>query len=124
MRCWAGPRRPQATDASRSSSDVGVAVQVQVDASSGIELILGAASDPTFGTTVMVGTGGTMAGILQDRVIELPPLSERLARRMLQNLRSWPLLQGQRGQPGVDVERIVEVLVRLPHLLVEQPAIQ
>ncbi len=102
----------------------GVAVQAQVDASSGIELILGTASDPTFGSTVMIGTGGTMAEILHDRVIELPPLNERLARRMLESLRSWPILQGQRGQPGVDVDRVIEALVRLSYLVVEQPAIQ
>ena len=47
-----------------------------------------------FGHVLMVGAGGTRAERFKDRVLELPPLSERLARRMLQSLQTWPLLAG------------------------------
>ena len=49
----------------------------------GQELIIGAMRDVAFGTVLLVGTGGTSAELFQDRALELPPLTERLARRML-----------------------------------------
>src|SRR5690606_20877615 len=84
--------------ASRSDARIdGVTVQQMVTASKGVELILGAKQDPVFGSVILVGTGGVTAEVFQDRALELPPLNERLARRMLESLRSWPLLKGYRG---------------------------
>ena len=73
----------------RPDADVaGVTVQRMVVAPSGRELIVGAKRDPVFGAVLLVGAGGTTAELYQDRALELPPLSERLARRMLESLRS------------------------------------
>ncbi|MCA9188168.1 MAG: bifunctional acetate--CoA ligase family protein/GNAT family N-acetyltransferase [Pirellulaceae bacterium] len=101
----------------------GVTVQRMVANPSGRELIVGAKRDPVFGTVLLVGAGGTTAELFQDRALELPPLSERLARRMLKSLRSWPLLQGYRGHPGVNVDRLIEVLMRLSYLVADYPEI-
>lgn len=101
----------------------GVTVQRMVAAGGGVELILGARKDPVFGTVLMVGMGGIAAEILGDRSLALPPLDERLARRMLEALRIWPLLRGYRGRPGVDVTRLVEVLIRFSHLIADHPEI-
>ena len=90
----------------------------------GRELIVGARRDAVFGTVLLVGAGGTAAELFQDRALELPPLSERLARRMLESLRSWPLLQGYRGRPGVNIERLIEVLMRLSYLVADYPEIE
>ena len=68
--------------------------------------------------------GGITAELLKDRVLELPPLNERLARRMLEKLRCWPLLTGYRGRPPVDIDRLLEVLVRFSYLIAEFPQIQ
>jgi acetyltransferase len=94
-----------------------------VVAPSGRELIIGAKRDPVFGTVLLVGAGGTNAELFHDRALELPPLSEHLARRMLESLQSWPLLQGYRGRPGVHLERLVEVLMRLSYLVADYPEI-
>ena len=57
-----------------------------------------------------------------DRIqARLQSLDERLARRMLESLRCWPLLQGYRGRPGVDVEQLIEVLIRFSYLLADWP---
>jgi acetyltransferase len=101
----------------------GVNVQPMIQAKHGQELIVGAKQDATFGAVMMIGLGGTAAEVLQDRALGLPPLSESLARQMLESLRSWPLLEGYRGQPGVDLEALVQVLVRLSRLVVDHPAI-
>jgi acetyltransferase len=101
----------------------GVTVQHMVVASNGHELIVGAKRDRVFGMVMLVGAGGTMAELFADRALELPPLSERLARRMLESLRSWSLLTGYRGRPSVNVERLVEVLMRLSYLVADYPEI-
>lgn len=99
----------------------GVTLQPMITAARGIELLIGAKQDPIFGSVILVGAGGVTAELLQDHALELPPLNERLARRMLESLRCWPLLQGYRGRPGVDVERLIETLIRFSYLVADSP---
>ena len=99
----------------------GVTLQPMVTAARGVELLVGAKRDPVFGSVLLVGAGGVMAELLQDRALELPPLDELFARRMLESLRVWPLLQGYRGRPGVDVDRVIEVLIRFSTLVTDWP---
>ncbi len=101
----------------------GVSVQKMVRAGDGIEMILGVKKDPTFGTVVMVGMGGTAAEIYGDRAIGFPPLNERLARRMLDKLRMRPLLHGYRGRPAVAVDKLIEALIRLSYLAADFPEV-
>jgi len=101
----------------------GVTVQRMVSFPRGLELIVGAKTDPVFGPVLMVGLGGTSAELLHDHALELPPLDEHLARRMLESLRSWPLLAGYRGRPALAVDRLIEVLIRCSYLLAELPEI-
>jgi RimJ/RimL family protein N-acetyltransferase len=51
-------------------------------------------------------------------------LNERLARRMLESLRSWPLLNGFRGRTAADIDRLVEVVMRFSYLVADHPEIQ
>jgi acetyltransferase len=102
----------------------GVAVQEMIADSTGQELILGAKKDETFGAVLLLGMGGVTAELLKDRVLELPPLNERLAHRMLTKLRCWPLLKGYRGRPGVDIDQLLEVLIRFSYLIADSPQLQ
>ncbi len=112
----AARRRPQARLE-------GVTVQPMINSRSGIELILGIKKDPVFGTVIMVGQGGTSAEIFADTALGFPPLNERLARRMLESLKIWPLLQGYRGAAGVDIAGLCELLIRLSYLAADFPEI-
>lgn len=102
----------------------GVTVQPMFESDDGLELIVGAKQDATFGTVMLVGTGGTAAECFHDRALGLPPLNERSARHMLESLLSWPLLRGYRGKPGADIDRLIEVLIRFSHLIADSPEIQ
>ena len=102
----------------------GATVQRMVEKAAGVELIVGAKRDPVFGPVIMVGQGGVAAEVFQDHALELPPLNERLARRMLESLRSWPLLQGYRGRPAVALDRLIEVLMRFSYLIADAAEIQ
>ncbi|MFO0948198.1 MAG: bifunctional acetate--CoA ligase family protein/GNAT family N-acetyltransferase [Planctomycetota bacterium] len=101
----------------------GVTVQNMVRVDRAVELIVGAKRDATFGSVLMVGMGGVTAELLRDRAIGMPPLNERLARRMLESLRCWPLLVGFRGRPPVAVEKLVEVILRISSMIAHFPEI-
>lgn len=73
------------------------------DLASGIELIVGARWDSRFGPTVLVGMGGTATEVLRDVRVALAPIDETAATRMIERLRTAPLLYGHRGKPAVDV---------------------
>ena len=93
----------------------GVIVQRQVTGS--VELIVGATTDPILGPAVTVGFGGVLAEMLADTAVRPVPLTEADAREMLRALRGWPVLQGVRGTPAVDVDAVVDVIVAVASLV-------
>lgn len=84
----------------------------------GREIILGGKRDASFGPLVLVGLGGIYAEVLSDVSIRLAPLFAGEAREMISQLRGVKLLRGVRGQPPVDQEAIVSLLMKLSHLMV------
>lgn len=100
---------------------LGVSVQPMISTRDAVEMIVGSKKDPVFGSVVMVGMGGVTAEVLHDRVLGLPPLTEALARRMLHQLQGWPLLSGFRGRAGVDVDALIDVLIRFSYLVADAP---
>jgi len=101
----------------------GVTVQKMIRAEDSLELIVGIKKDPVFGTVILAGMGGVGAELLGDRSLGFPPLNERLAKRMLEELRMWPLFTGYRGRKPINVEALVEVLIRLSYLAADYPEI-
>jgi acetyltransferase len=85
----------------------------------GLELILGARTDPIYGPFLMVGLGGVQAEALRDTAISLLPVDERSARAMLQSLRAKALLGAFRGQPPCDVEAVVAAMLNLGQIFLE-----
>jgi acyl-CoA synthetase (NDP forming) len=79
----------------------------------GAEVIVGARRDPAFGPVVLVGFGGTAVEILKDVAIAPAPVTADVARRMIGSLRMAPILHGARGAPRLDVEAIVDAVVRV-----------
>jgi acyl-CoA synthetase (NDP forming) len=102
--------------------DVPVPVLVQ-PVVSGVEVALGVLRDPGFGPLVMVGAGGVATNVWNDRVFLLPPISPQDAGRALRSLRIWPLLEGFRGSPRVDIEDLVDRIVGLGRLVEDVPEI-
>lgn len=79
----------------------------------GVELIAGVSRDPVFGPVVMVGMGGIHAEILKDVAVQVAPVSEEEAARMIRSLRMYPLLDGARGQAKSDVGAAARTVARL-----------
>ncbi|MBN1386827.1 MAG: bifunctional acetate--CoA ligase family protein/GNAT family N-acetyltransferase [Bacteroidales bacterium] len=102
----------------------GITVQPMIDMSGSIEMILGIKSDPVFGTVILAGAGGVTAELYRDKSLGFPPLNERLARRMLEQLKIWPLLKGYRGSRPVDMDKLLETMIRLSYLAADYPEIK
>jgi len=87
------------------------------------EVILGMNRDPRFGPLMMFGMGGTMVEVMKDVSFYLAPLTSDEAKQMLMSTRTYKMLQGVRGEEGVDIEAIAEGLQRLSQLVTEYPQI-
>ena len=90
----------------------GAAVLVQKMIPDGLEIMLGARVDPLFGPLVVVGLGGIFVELLHDSVVDLAPVSVAGARAMLARLRAARLLDGFRGAPAVDRDRLAGIIAR------------
>ncbi len=88
---------------------------------SGVEVVVGALHDPSFGPVVMVGLGGIWVEVLNDVVFSLAPLSHGEARDLLSSLRGYPLLTGGRGRPPVDLDALARVVVAAGTVLMGCP---
>ena len=99
-------------------------VLVQQMAGSGNEVILGMKRDPQFGPLVMFGLGGIFVELFKDVVFRVAPFGRNTARRMVKNIRAYPMLTGFRGNPHADVEEIEKCLVRLSQLVSDHPEIR
>ena len=94
---------------------------IQPMASPGVEAIVGLAADPEFGPVVMVGLGGVLTDLLQDRAFAVPPLEPGAADAMVASLRAAPLLDGYRGAPKADRQALVAVLEQVARVAEEVP---
>ncbi|MCX6284071.1 MAG: GNAT family N-acetyltransferase, partial [Bacteroidetes bacterium] len=101
----------------------GITVQKMVAEKDAVELILGIKKDSVFGTILMVGMGGITAELFSDKALGFPPLNERLASQMLESLKIYPLLKGYRGSPAKNIDRLIQILIRLSYIAADYPEI-
>jgi acyl-CoA synthetase (NDP forming) len=92
-------------------------------AAGGVDLVVGARRDPTFGPVVLVGVGGVFVEVLDDVVLAPAPTEAGHLAALMRTLRAFPLLAGARGQAPVDCLAVARVAVRLGDLLVAHPEI-
>jgi acetyltransferase len=102
----------------------GVIVQAMVVRPKARELILGLADDPTFGTVVVFGRGGTAVEIINDKALALPPLDLQLARDLIERTRVSRLLRAYRDMPAVKEDSVAMVLVKLAQMAADIPEIR
>ena len=98
----------------KSEGAVGVMVQKMIK---GTELFIGAKYEERFGHVVLCGLGGIFVEVLRDVSSGLAPLSYPEAYSMIHSLRAYKILQGTRGQAGINQQRYAEIIVRLSTLL-------
>jgi len=94
----------------------GVLVQEMVEG--GVEVIVGMTTDPIFGPVIMFGLGGIFVEVLKDVAFRVAPLLRRDAEDMLSEIRAHKILDGVRGQPPVDREALIEVILKVSELVI------
>jgi acetyltransferase len=102
----------------------GVIVQAMVVRAKARELILGLADDPTFGTVIVFGRGGTAVEIINDKALALPPLDLPLARDLIERTRVSRLLRAYRDVSAVKPDAVAMVLVKLAQMAADIPEIR
>ena len=114
-------------DIARTLEDAGEAeagVLVQRMWTGGRETIVGMTMEPRFGPIVMFGLGGVYVEVLRDVTFRVQPVSTVDAQEMIRSLRGFPILEGVRGQEGVDLDGLAEVIERVSQLVGEHPEIR
>jgi acetyl coenzyme A synthetase (ADP forming)-like protein len=100
----------------------GVLVQRMI--TGGVEMVVGAINDPSFGPLVMAGTGGIFVELVGDTVFRMCPLTETDAEDIVNEMKGRVLLHGYRGAPPVDEAAFRTTLLRVSQLVDACPEIQ
>ncbi|WP_428267300.1 GNAT family N-acetyltransferase [Haliangium sp.] len=116
MRARLAAARPEARLA-------GFTVATMIRRRHAFELFLGVTEDPQFGPVIAFGHGGTAVEIIDDKALGLPPLNLHLARELMARTRISRLLGGYRDRPGVDLDAVAMVLVKLSQLVIDHPEV-
>ncbi|MDP6156008.1 MAG: acetate--CoA ligase family protein [Candidatus Thermoplasmatota archaeon] len=96
---------------------------IQKFLSSGKEVIVGAKKEEGLGHLIMAGTGGVLVELLKDASFGIAPLTGAEAAEMLASLKLYPILSGFRGQAGVDIGKLIEIIQRVSMMVTELPSI-
>ncbi len=102
----------------------GVTVQNMARARRGREVNIGLVTDEPFGPVITFGAGGTMIELIRDRAMELPPLNQFLARRLIDRSRVAETLGDWRGAAAVDREAVEQTLLRVSEMVCALPQLR
>jgi acetate---CoA ligase (ADP-forming) len=90
---------------------------------SGHSVYIGAKQEPKFGHMVLCGLGGIYIEVLKDVQSSLAPVSKEEAASMIKNLKSYKIIEGARGQEGLNEELFADVITRVSALCLAAPEI-
>jgi acetyl-CoA synthetase (ADP-forming) len=107
--------------AAATAEDGDVAVLIAPMVKGNREFIAGLNDDLQFGMTVMLGVGGVLAEALADVAFRLVPISRVDADDMIEDLATQRLLGAFRGEPAVERDKLIDVLVGLSDAAVANP---
>ncbi|MBT0571581.1 bifunctional acetate--CoA ligase family protein/GNAT family N-acetyltransferase [Curvibacter sp. CHRR-16] len=102
----------------------GVTVQTMARAHRGREICIGLLTDQPFGPVITFGAGGTMIELIGDHAMELPPLNQFLARRLIERSRVAETLGAWRGLPPASIEALEHILLRVSEMVCELPQLR
>jgi succinyl-CoA synthetase beta subunit len=101
----------------------GVLFSQMVNLTNGVEFILGAKNDPSLGTAIMFGLGGTMVELINDVVFGFGKLERSDILGIINKLKAKKLIDGYRGKSPLDLEAIIDTIEGLSNLLHDFPNI-
>lgn len=108
-------RMRKKVEARADASNFSVVLQKMIRG--GVETVMGMTLDPTYGPLIMFGLGGVFVEVMKDVSFRVCPVSNVTAERMVESIKSYPLLAGFRGSKPVDKQALVSGLMRLSQLV-------
>lgn len=102
----------------------GVTIQNMSSHKRGREVCVGLVTDEPFGPVIAFGAGGIMIELINDRAMELPPLNQFLARRLIDRSRVAETLGEWRGATAVNMDALEQVLLRVSEMVCELPQLR
>ena len=111
-------------DLAQRLGDTMKGVIVQRLVRNGVDVIVGATQDPSFGPVMACGTGGTLVELFKDVVFRLHPLTDVDASDMINEMRGAPLLRGYRGAQPADENALRDALLRVSAMVEACPELQ
>ena len=100
----------------------GILVQKMVPP--GQEVILGVTKYPGFGHLLMFGLGGIYVELFKNVTFRLAPIGRNNARRMIRSINGFAALDGFRGQPKADIEKLEQLIIGLSAMVTNHPQIK
>lgn len=85
----------------------------------GVETVVGVVQDDLFGPAIMFGLGGVAVEVYKDVTFRVPPFDIDEARRMIAEIKAFPLLQGARGAPKADLNALAKTIMKVQRLAMD-----
>ena len=85
----------------------------------GVETVVGVVQDDLFGPTIMFGLGGVAVEVYRDVTFRVPPFDIDEARRMIAEIKAFPLLRGARGAPKADLNALAKTIMKVQRLAMD-----
>jgi len=92
-------------------------VEVSEMVEKGMETIIGARRDRTFGPLIMFGLGGIYVEVMKDVAFRALPINRKEIMAMVKEVRAYPLLLGVRGEEKKDLDSVIDTIVKVGTVL-------
>ena len=92
---------------------------IEKDMPSGLELIVGGKTDPSFGKVITFGLGGTLVEFLKDISMRVLPIETDEIGKMVHEIKGYTLIKGYRGEPPKDEKGLVQIINNISRLFYE-----
>ncbi len=92
---------------------------VEKEMPSGLELIIGGRTDPTFGKVITYGLGGKLVEIMKDVSIKVLPITVHEAEKMIREIKGYQLIKGYRDESAKDEKKLSKIIIKMSRLFLE-----
>ena len=99
----------------------GISVQKMYE---GHKVIIGMKRDSQFGPVIAFGLGGIFVEVIKDVSLRIAPLTKSLCQEMIKEIKSYPILAGARGTEKVNMNKLIEILMKVSSLAMKHPEIK
>ncbi|MEA1852300.1 acetate--CoA ligase family protein [Cytobacillus sp. OWB-43] len=100
----------------------GVLIQEMINDHS-IEMYVGAKKDPIFGQMILVGLGGIFIEVFKDVSMRKAPVSPKIAKEMVEELKASQILKGFRGKTQYDVDSLCNLISQFSFVISMQEGV-